>query len=56
MEIKKAQSMFDASDTQKSSGVCIIDYEQMQARADGKCDVWQGDISSRFQVKLGNAV
>ena len=40
------------SDTQKSSGVCVIDYEQMQARADGKYDVWQGDISSRFDVKL----
>ena len=30
-------------DTQKSFGVCVIDYEQMQARVNGKYDVWQGD-------------
>ena len=50
------RSTFDTSDTQKSSGVCVIDYEQMQARVDGKYDVWQGDVSSRFKVKLGNAM
>ena len=36
--------------------MCVIDYEQMQARADGKYDVWQEDISSRFKVELGNAM
>ena len=56
MENKKVRSTSDTSDTQKSSGVCVIDYEQMQARADGKYDMWRGDISSQFKVKLGNAV
>ncbi|KAF8220283.1 hypothetical protein L208DRAFT_1382708 [Tricholoma matsutake] len=32
MEIKKARSTFDTSDLQKSFGVCVIDYEQLQAR------------------------
>ncbi|KJA29511.1 hypothetical protein HYPSUDRAFT_211354 [Hypholoma sublateritium FD-334 SS-4] len=31
-EIKKARATFDTSDTQKSFGVCVIDYEQVQAR------------------------
>jgi hypothetical protein len=28
-EIKKARTTFDTSETQKSVGVCVIDYEQM---------------------------
>ncbi|KIP08567.1 hypothetical protein PHLGIDRAFT_34940 [Phlebiopsis gigantea 11061_1 CR5-6] len=55
-EIKKARSTFDTSETQKSFGVCIIDYEQVQARVNAKYDAWQRDILSRFGVKLGNAM
>jgi dynein heavy chain 1 len=55
-EIKKARSTFDTSDTQKSFGVCVIDYEQVQARVNSKYDAWQRDILSRFGVKLGNAM
>ncbi|KAF9481287.1 cytoplasmic dynein heavy chain 1 [Pholiota conissans] len=55
-EIKKARSTFDTSDTQKSFGVCVIDYEQVQARVNAKYDAWQRDILSRFGVKLGNAM
>ncbi|KAK0199499.1 dynein heavy chain, N-terminal region 1-domain-containing protein [Desarmillaria ectypa] len=55
-EIKKARSTFDTSDTQKSFGVCVIDYEQVQARVNAKYDSWQKDILSRFGVKLGNAM
>jgi len=55
-EIKKTRSTFDTSDTQKSLGVCIIDYEQVQARVNAKYDSWQRDILSRFGVKLGNAM
>ena len=55
-EIKKARSTFDTSDTQKSFGVCVIDYEQVQARVNAKYDSWQRDILSRFGVKLGNAM
>lgn len=55
-EIKKARSTFDTSDTQKTFGVCVIDYEQVQARVNAKYDAWQRDILSRFGVKLGNAM
>ncbi|KAF8653334.1 hypothetical protein AX16_004034 [Volvariella volvacea WC 439] len=55
-EIKKARSTFDTSDTQKSFGVCVIDYEQVQARVNAKYDSWQKDILNRFGVKLGNAM
>ncbi|CAL1696879.1 unnamed protein product [Somion occarium] len=55
-EIKKARSTFDTSETQKSFGVCVIDYEQVQARVNAKYDSWQKDILSRFGVKLGNAM
>ncbi|KZT09045.1 uncharacterized protein LAESUDRAFT_696464 [Laetiporus sulphureus 93-53] len=55
-EIKKARSTFDTSDTQKSFGVCVIDYEQVQSRVNAKYDAWQKDILNRFGVKLGNAM
>ncbi|OSX67981.1 hypothetical protein POSPLADRAFT_1176995 [Postia placenta MAD-698-R-SB12] len=55
-EIKKARSTFDTSETQKSFGVCVIDYEQVQARVNAKYDAWQRDILSRFGIKLGNAM
>ncbi|TFK48049.1 cytoplasmic dynein heavy chain 1 [Heliocybe sulcata] len=55
-EIKKARSTFDTSETQKSFGVCVIDYEQVQSRVNAKYDAWQRDIMNRFGVKLGNAM
>lgn len=55
-EIKKARATFDTSETQKSFGVCVIDYEQVQARVNAKYDSWQRDILSRFGVKLGNVM
>ncbi|CAK5269877.1 unnamed protein product [Mycena citricolor] len=55
-EIKKTRSTFDTSETQKSFGVCIVDYEQVQAKVNAKYDSWQRDILSRFGVKLGNAM
>jgi len=55
-EIKKTRSTFDNSDTERSFGVCVIDYEQVQARVNAKYDAWQRDILSRFGMKLGNAM
>jgi len=55
-EIKKTRSTFDNSDTQRSFGVIVIDYEQVQSRVNAKYDSWQRDILSRFGVKLGNAM
>ena len=51
-EIKKARSTFDTSETQKSFGECIIDYEQVQSRVNAKYDAWQRDIMNRFGAKL----
>jgi hypothetical protein len=53
-EIKKTRATFDTSETQKSLGVCVIDYEQVQSRVNAKYDAWQKDILSRFGIKLGN--
>jgi hypothetical protein len=55
-EIKRTRSTFDTSETQKSFGVCVIDYEQVQSRVNAKYDSWQRDILSRFGSKLGNAM
>ncbi|KAF7296575.1 hypothetical protein HMN09_01064800 [Mycena chlorophos] len=55
-EIKKTRSTFDTSETQKTFGVCVVDYEQVQAKVNAKYDAWQRDILSRFGVKLGNAM
>jgi hypothetical protein len=56
-EIKKTRSTFDTSETRKSfGGVCVVEYEQVQARVNGKYDSWQKDILSRFGVKLGNVM
>ncbi|KAJ8587100.1 hypothetical protein M405DRAFT_742471 [Rhizopogon salebrosus TDB-379] len=55
-EIKKTRSTFDTSETQHTFGVCVVDYEQVQARVNAKYDAWQRDILSRFGVKLGNAM
>ncbi|KAG8897185.1 hypothetical protein FRB99_008380, partial [Tulasnella sp. 403] len=55
-EIKKTRSTFDNSDTERSFGAVVIDYEQVQSRVNAKYDSWQRDILSRFGVKLGNAM
>jgi hypothetical protein len=55
-EIKKARSTFDTSETQKTFGVCIIDYEQVQSRVNAKYDTWQRDIMNRFGAKLSVAM
>ena len=47
------RSTFDTSETQKSFGVCVIDYEQVQARVNAKYDAWQRDILSRFGTQFG---
>ena len=55
-EIKKTRTTFDTSHAQKSFGVCIIEYEQVQARVNAKYDSWQKDILSKFGVKLSNTM
>jgi len=55
-EIKRARTTFDTAETRKEFGVCMVEYEQVQARVNAKYDAWQRDILSRFGVKLGNAM
>jgi hypothetical protein len=55
-EIKRTRTTFDTTETQKEFGVCVVEYEQVQARVNAKYDAWQRDILSRFGVKLGNAM
>jgi dynein heavy chain 1, cytosolic len=53
LEIRKTRSTFDNSETQKSFGVAVIDYEQVQSKVNAKYDTWQRDILGRFGSKLG---
>ncbi|GAA6009794.1 hypothetical protein JCM11491_000816 [Sporobolomyces phaffii] len=53
LEIRKTRSTFDNSETQRSFGVAIIDYEQVQSKVNSKYDTWQRDILGRFGAKLG---
>jgi dynein heavy chain 1 len=55
-EIKKTRATFDNSDTERSFGVIVVDYEQVQARVNAKYDSWQRDILHRFGLKLGGVM
>ncbi|KAJ3101821.1 hypothetical protein HDU97_001047 [Phlyctochytrium planicorne] len=53
LEIKKARGTFDNSETEKSFGVVVIDYEHVQSKVNQKYDQWQKEILNRFGAKLG---
>jgi dynein heavy chain 1 len=53
LEIRKTRSTFDNSETQRSFGVAIVKYEQVQSKVNAKYDTWQRDILARFGGKLG---
>lgn len=55
-DIRKTRTTFDNSETQRSFGIAIVDYEQVQARVNSKYDAWQRDILNRFGSKLGAAI
>ncbi|KAM0751755.1 hypothetical protein T439DRAFT_218203 [Meredithblackwellia eburnea MCA 4105] len=52
LEIRKTRSTFDNSETQRSFGVAIINYDQVQSKVNAKYDTWQRDILGRFGGKL----
>lgn len=56
LEIRKTRSTFDNSETQRSFGVAIINYEQVQSKVNAKYDTWQRDILSRFGGKLATSM
>ncbi|TPX59802.1 hypothetical protein PhCBS80983_g02245 [Powellomyces hirtus] len=53
LEIKKARSTFDNSESEKSFGRLIVDYKQVQSKVNAKYDQWQREILNRFGGKLG---
>ncbi|PWN49680.1 cytoplasmic dynein heavy chain 1 [Violaceomyces palustris] len=55
-EIRRTRSTFDNSDSQRSFGICVIDYDQVQSKVNAKYDTWQRDILNRFGNKLGTAM
>jgi len=50
---KQSQCLCNTSDMWKLSGVCVIDYEQVQVTVNAKCHAWQRDILSWFRFTLG---
>lgn len=55
-EIRKTRSTFDNSETQRSFGVAVVKYEQVQSKVNAKYDAWQRDILARFGSKLGSTM
>ncbi|KAI8459260.1 dynein heavy chain, N-terminal region 1-domain-containing protein [Phakopsora pachyrhizi] len=55
-EIRKTRSTFDNSESSQDFGVCVINYEQVQAKVNAKYDMWQKDVLVRFGSKLGAAM
>ncbi|KAK4049755.1 dynein heavy chain [Microbotryomycetes sp. JL221] len=56
LEIRKTRATFDNSETQRSFGVAVIGYEQVQSKVNAKYDTWQRDILAKFGAKLGVAM
>lgn len=55
LEIRKTRSTFDNSESQRSFGVAVIGYEQVQAKVNAKYDMWQRDLLARYGGKLASA-
>lgn len=55
-EIKDARATFDNSETERSFGCILVDYEQVQSKVNAKYDQWQREILNRFGGKLGQAM
>jgi dynein heavy chain 1, cytosolic len=52
-EIRKTRSTFDTSESSKSFGNVLIDYEQAQSKVNAKYDQWQHDVLLKFASRLG---
>ena len=55
-EIKQTRSTFDNADSERSFGVCVIDYATVQSKVNAKYDSWQRDILARYGAKLASAM
>ncbi|KAI7869607.1 dynein heavy chain [Mucor mucedo] len=56
LEIKKARSTFDNSETEQSFGPLVVDYEQVQSKVNQKYDQWQREILNKFGSLLGSSM
>ncbi|KAI7858782.1 dynein heavy chain [Circinella umbellata] len=56
LEIKKARSTFDNSETDQSFGPLVVDYEQVQSKVNQKYDQWQREILNKFGSMLGTSM
>ncbi|KAJ2806040.1 dynein heavy chain, partial [Coemansia guatemalensis] len=57
LEIKRARSTFDTSETAKLVGAhCMINYELVQSKVNAKYDGWQREILNKFGQRLGAAI
>ena len=53
IDIKKARSTFDTSETRKEIGAVIIDYAKVQSKVSLKYDSWHKDVLAKFGTELG---
>ena len=53
-EIRKTRATFDTSETTRSFGTVVVDYDQVQAKVNAKYDQWQHDVLQRFAARLGH--
>ena len=52
-EIRKTRATFDTSESSKSFGNVIVDYDQVQSKVNAKYDQWQYDVLQKFGSRLG---
>ncbi|ORY38141.1 dynein heavy chain [Rhizoclosmatium globosum] len=56
LEIKKARTTFDNSETEKAFGSVVIDYDQVQSKVNAKYDQWQKEILTKFGLNLSSSM
>ncbi|KAI8619674.1 dynein heavy chain [Chytriomyces sp. MP71] len=56
LEVKKARTTFDNSETEKSFGSMVVDYEQVQTKVNAKYDQWQREILNKFGGHMANSM
>ena len=52
-EIRKTRETFDTSESNRSFGCLIVEYEQAQTKVTGRYDQWQHEIRMKFAGRLG---
>ncbi|CAB4481707.1 unnamed protein product [Rhizophagus irregularis] len=55
-EIKKARNTFDNSDTSRTFGPIVIDYQHAQSKVNAKYDSWQREVLNKFGAKIADSM